>query len=244
MARPERNNVDYFPFICKEGKGIFVIETKYGNDGYATWIKILRHLAVTDHHYLDLSKSADLMFLSSKCKITEELLLKIIDDLAELGEIEKDLWTDYRIVFSIKFIDSIQDAYNKRNNKCMTYEGLRQHLHSKGIRKLHQTSNKGGNKPQSIEEYSIEEYTKEKQIDVLFETFWNTYDKKVNRPKSEKKFKSLSIDEITDIINRVPDYVKSTPDKQFRKDPLTYLNNRAWEDELQHTNNLPGIGVY
>ena len=42
MARPERNNVDYFPFLCKEGKAMFYIEQKYGNDGYATWIKLLR----------------------------------------------------------------------------------------------------------------------------------------------------------------------------------------------------------
>ena len=40
MARPTRNDVDYFPFMCKEGKGMYVIEEKYGNDGFATWIKI------------------------------------------------------------------------------------------------------------------------------------------------------------------------------------------------------------
>lgn len=33
MARPQRNNVDYFPFFCKEGKSMFYIEQKYGNDG-------------------------------------------------------------------------------------------------------------------------------------------------------------------------------------------------------------------
>jgi len=125
MARPERNNVDYFPFYCKEGKGAYVIETKYGNDGFATWIKILRHMAVTNYHFLDLSNSTDFMFLSSKCKVSEDLLLKIIDDLAELGEIEHDLWHQKRVVFSVKFIESIQDAYKKRNNKCITLTGLR-----------------------------------------------------------------------------------------------------------------------
>jgi hypothetical protein len=232
MARPERNNVDYFPFMCKEGKGIFVIESKYGNDGYATWIKILRHLAVTDYHYLDLSKASDLMFLSSKCKVSEELLIKIIDDLAELGEVEKDLWVDYRIVFSNKFIESIQDAYGKRNNKCISYEGLLLLLHSKGIRKLHQNGNKGGRNPQSIVEYSIVEDTKVKQTIVQFNSFWDTYDKKVNKPKCEKKWLSLSESDRDAIMNNVKLYVKSTPDKKFRKDPLTYLNNRAWEDEI------------
>jgi hypothetical protein len=232
MARPERNNVDYFPFMCKEGKGIFVIESKYGNDGYATWIKILRHLAVTDYHYLDLSKSSDLMFLSSKCKISEELLIKIIDDLVELGELEKDVWVDYRIIFSNKFIESIQDAYGKRNNKCITYEGLLHLLRSKGVRKLQQSGDKGVGKPQSIVEYSIEEDTKLKQTIVQFNSFWESYDKKVNKTKCEKKWMTLSESDRDAIMANVINYVKSKPDKQYRKDPLTYLNNRAWEDEL------------
>ena len=33
MARPERNNVDYFPFLCKEGKAMYYIEKKYKNKG-------------------------------------------------------------------------------------------------------------------------------------------------------------------------------------------------------------------
>lgn len=53
MARPERNNVDYFPFICKEGKAMYYIEQKYNNDGYATWVKLLRQLAVTNYHFLN-----------------------------------------------------------------------------------------------------------------------------------------------------------------------------------------------
>ena len=27
-------------------------------------------------------------------------------------------------------------------------------------------------------------------------------------------------------------YKLAQPDKQFRKDPATYLNNRGWEDEI------------
>jgi hypothetical protein len=173
MARPERNNVDYFPFYCKEGKGSFVIETKYGNDGYSTWIKILRQLAVTNYHFLDLSNTSDFMFLSSKCKISEDILLKIIDDLAELGEIEKDLWQEKRIIFSVKFIESIQDAYKKRNNKCITLNGLRTLL---GIKTDDSSPvnpvNSSGN-PHTIvynnkEENSIVDWTSEIFKDELF----------------------------------------------------------------------------
>ena len=48
MARPERNNVDYFPFYCEDGNKMFYLEETYGNDGFATFIKLLRELAKTN----------------------------------------------------------------------------------------------------------------------------------------------------------------------------------------------------
>lgn len=123
MARPERNNVDYFPFLCKEGKAMYSIERKYGNDGYATWIKILRELAVTDFHFIDLNDDEQLMFLSAKCKVQEDTLINIINDLCRLKQLDKDLW-EIKILFSQKFIDGIQDAYKKRINPCITRDGV------------------------------------------------------------------------------------------------------------------------
>ena len=38
MARPERNSVDYFPFLCEEGNKMFYLEETYGNDGFATFV--------------------------------------------------------------------------------------------------------------------------------------------------------------------------------------------------------------
>jgi len=124
MARPNRNNVDYFPFLCKEGKSIYYIEHKYGNDGYATWIKIIRTIAITDFHFLNLKNETEIMYLSAKCKITEILLIEIITDLTNLGEFDADLWNDHRIIYSPKFIDNIQDAYDRRNTKCIDYNSL------------------------------------------------------------------------------------------------------------------------
>ena len=158
MARPERNNVDYFPFLCKEGTAMFYIEQKYGNDGFASWIKILRQLAVTNHHYLNLNNKAEFMLLSSKCRVSESVLNEIINDLCELGEFDKELWSN-KIVWCQKFIDSIQDAYNKRNNKCITLDGLRLLLISLGVLKQSKLPPKEPDKPQSKEEYSKEDKT-------------------------------------------------------------------------------------
>ena len=125
MARPERNTVDYFPFYCDEGKKMFYIEETYGNDGFATFGKILRELAKTEYHYLDLSKNTTTMFLSAKCKVSREVLESIINDLVDLGKFDENMWKNHRVIWCQDFIDSVQDAYKKRDNKCMTLEGLR-----------------------------------------------------------------------------------------------------------------------
>ena len=68
-------------------------------------------------------------------------------------------------------------------------------------------------------------------------SFWNPYDKKVNRAKCLKKWKSLKDEQREQIKEHIPKYVQSTPDKKYRKNPLTYLNNESWEDEI-----LPNLG--
>lgn len=135
MARPQRNNVDYFPFFCEEGKKMHYIEETYGNDGFATFLKILRELAKVDYHYLNLNDNKTIMFLSSKCKVSKDLLLNIITDLVELGKFDAVLWNENKIIWCQDFIDSIQDAYNKRKNECITYNGLILLLLSLGVRK-------------------------------------------------------------------------------------------------------------
>jgi len=126
MARPERKTVDYFPHYIGDGKKIFYIEQKYGNDGYATWFKILESLASTENHFLSLNNPMDLLFLSAKCRITEDVLMSILEDFCKLGEIDEFLWLN-KIVYSHKFIASIQDAYVRRSNKCMDYGSFCKH---------------------------------------------------------------------------------------------------------------------
>lgn len=133
MARSELNTVSYFPLYCDEGQKMFYIEETYGNDGFATFIKILRELAKSEYHYLDLSKQTSLMFLSAKCKIGKDLLNSIITDLVELGKFDKELWENARVIWCQDFIDSIQDAYKKRNNSCINRNSLLELLYAKGI---------------------------------------------------------------------------------------------------------------
>ena len=69
-----------------------------------------------------------------------------------------------------------------------------------------------------------------KSID--FEIFWDTYAKKVDTAKCKAKWSKLSLSEQEAVMKHIPLYVASTPDKKFRKNPLTYLNGQCWLDEI------------
>lgn len=189
MARPERNNVDYFPFICKYGKTMRYIEKKYGNDGYATWIKILRELAVTDHHYLNLSEKMDLMDLTAVCLVSEETLLNIINDLCDFKQFHTGLWQENKIIFSEKFIVNIRDAYKKRNNECIDLEGLLHLLSDLGIRKLYKQLPEGSDNPHiKVENIKVD---KSRVSKSLVDTFFT------DLPNSEKLSRIASVTNIS-----------------------------------------------
>jgi len=69
-------------------------------------------------------------------------------------------------------------------------------------------------------------------IDSAFDEWWNIYDKKVSKDKAISKWNILTSDEKQLALKIVQKYVNSTPDKTFRKDPTTYLNNKSFNDEI------------
>ena len=73
---------------------------------------------------------------------------------------------------------------------------------------------------------------KVKIIDTQFEEFWDLYDYKKSRDKAEKVWKTLNKEEKALALQHAPVYAQSTPDKQFRKHPTTYLNNKSFNDEI------------
>ena len=83
-----------------------------------------------------------------------------------------------------------------------------------------------------VEKRRVEKSREDKeQIKQMFDEFWEAYDKKTGRTNAEKKWSNLSQGDRELILQHVPKYVKATPDKQYRKNPTTYLNQKAWLDE-------------
>lgn len=72
---------------------------------------------------------------------------------------------------------------------------------------------------------------------VEFEMWWNLYDKKVgDKKKLMAKWRKIPKREIGEIFKHTKRYVQATPDKKYRKNPQTYLNNESWNDEIIESN--------
>lgn len=66
-----------------------------------------------------------------------------------------------------------------------------------------------------------------------FDLAWNAYQKKVgSKEKLKKKWQKLPRDTRRRIIEYIPLYVTATPDKKYRKNFETFLNNQSWNDEI------------
>lgn len=67
---------------------------------------------------------------------------------------------------------------------------------------------------------------------LSFENIWSLYGKKGNKKTSERKWGKLSITAKEKALAYIPAYVEATPDKQYRKNFETFLNQECWNDEL------------
>ncbi len=67
-----------------------------------------------------------------------------------------------------------------------------------------------------------------------FDAFWETYDKKIARPAAERSWRKIKLTDelLRTILDAARLYRLSTPDKTYRKNPATWLNNECWNDEV------------
>lgn len=75
-------------------------------------------------------------------------------------------------------------------------------------------------------------YPDEENKQEVFDIWWNLYDKKRSKKKTFKYWsKNIKSEIVPDIMDHTKKYIL-TNEKQFRKDPHSYLLNECWQDEI------------
>ena len=177
MARGQRKDVDYFPHECNHGRKMSIIEAKYGNDGYATWFKLLELLGKANNHYISIADDTTLMFLSSVFRLDENKTLLILNDLSKLGAINSFLYENHKVIWSEKFVESIKDAYRQRAAVVFQYSDVLTHLGLKNVQSSGGNTHTGAFPSVSIpkeEKSKVKERKEEENIDVRKKKFAHT----------------------------------------------------------------------
>ncbi len=111
---------------------MFIVEQKYGNDGYAFWFKLLELLGDTADHYIDLKKEAAREFLQAKTRLDGDICNEILDLLAKLQAIDAELWEE-EIIWCQNFVDGISDVYCNRRTETPTRPSFYRQKPSAGV---------------------------------------------------------------------------------------------------------------
>ena len=117
MSRTKTNTVEYFPHVAKSGKTLFILEGKYGNDGYTFWFKLLEILTFTENHFYNAADETDWQYLVARSRITDVSATEILSLLANLGNIDADLWKNHKIIWCQALVDNFSEVYRKRKRE-------------------------------------------------------------------------------------------------------------------------------
>jgi hypothetical protein len=118
VARKQRDVVDYFPHDSNacSGDTLTVLQSKYGNDGYALWFKLLEMLSATEGHYLNLNKPMKWQLFLAKMGITEITATEMLALLANMEAIDKKLWQS-KVIWCQKLVNNFTEVYRKRGRE-------------------------------------------------------------------------------------------------------------------------------
>lgn len=124
MGRPERRDVDYFPFYAKDGRTLGILESKYQCKGTGFFTNVLRFLSRQPDHHFDINDESDRMYFFSKMKCDDEAAEDMLNIMVKTGKLDKPLF-DAGVIASQDHLHSIEDAYRQRNKDIITIEEIR-----------------------------------------------------------------------------------------------------------------------
>lgn len=216
MARPTKATVDYFPHLTTHGKTMYIIERKFGNDGYAVWFKTLELLGSSDNHYLDGRIGDQWEYMMAKFGVEESKVVEIFDCLANLQAISKSLWKQ-RIIFSENFIKMVSDVYKRRQVEMPTKIAIIEICGLKNKVNANRNGINANKKPQSKVNKTKENYGDLKNV-------------KLKKDEYEKLIKRFGEKTSNEKINNLSYYIKSKGDK-YRDHYATILSWARMDDK-------------
>ena len=243
MARTNKVGIDYFSFdvdFFNDDK-IQLIEAEFGIKGSITAIRLLCKI-YNEGYFYGWGEDQCLLFAkNSGSEFTPELIQNIVDGLVRRSFFDANCYEKHQILTSTGIQRRYLDATIRYKEVKMIDEYLliddpkRTNINIIPLNVGINSINADINPQRKGKEIKLKSKVNENsKIDVYpFAEFWDDYDKKRgSKEKLTKKWNNISDSEKQKIKEHIPRYKKAQPDKVFRKDPETFLNNKSWDDEI------------
>jgi len=142
-------------------------------------------------------------------------------------------WSTSKVTRFLKLLKS-DGMINYETKRVTTYITVCNYGSYQGLQNSNETQTKVKRNANETQTNTNNNDNNDNNISILsFDDFWDMYDRRTgSKKKCQEKYSKVSEEDRQKIKSHVPKYVSSTPDKQFRKHPLTYLNQESWNDEI------------
>jgi hypothetical protein len=164
MGRPEKHDVDYFPFFVKRGRTLNILQSQYGLEGIGFFTNLMRFISQTPDHYYCINNDPDRLNFFAEIGMTDQDKgIAMIELMVKTGKLDKQLWENHKVIACESFLESLKPAYEKRNNKVITINEIRAIFEKGGRKPVSDTGNpeksdsdgvSGGSYPQRKEKKS------------------------------------------------------------------------------------------
>ena len=225
------SNALYYSHDCDmwNDPKIIKVRRKYGISGYGLANRLNEMLRVEKKNRIGLDDDTldDIIFDVQDILVTREMLEDVILHYKLYEREEADEDNEFGYFYSKRMrrnMEKMEEIKQKRSYAGQMSGKARQVINTS----LTSVQQKG-----TIESKSKKKSKVKDSINISFEEFWNLYNYKAGKKDMViSKWESLTDKDRQDIIDYIPDYIQSRPDKQYRKHPMTFLNNEGWKDEI------------
>ena len=196
---------------------IYYIQDRLSPSAFSIFMRIHRMSEGYDGEYKSLSNT----YFQKVCNISKNTVTKAVKELEKLGVIKTQRRSRSNTLYCINMsnLSDIYDSIVNNDSQSMTECGtIIQPTDSQEL--------------SSSKENLIKQNNNKENINIPFSDFWDKYDYcKGKKSDVEAKWIALSDEDRTLTMQSLDKYKQSTPDKTYRKYPMSYLNTEAWNDE-------------
>lgn len=124
MARPAREDADWFPFYAKDGRTLTILQHRFGLAGIGFFTNLMRLLTQTPRHHVQISDEADAVYTFSRLGCEPDEAEAMIATMVMTGKLDRRLWDGAHVLYSSALVDSLAGLYEKRDTTPPSAEEL------------------------------------------------------------------------------------------------------------------------